>query len=622
MTLLRTQIIRKVQNTAGDAINGATATIVSLPSSATATVYSTETGTATISQPLISGLDGGFSGWLEEGHYSVTIASSSGTSTSRYYANHPYQSNLFTDAASVPLTVSGTTAQSANLTEWNNVGGTVIASIDGSGSISSPTITAIQGSVTNTQGSVVTLSGTVGTAVTNISNISGSVSSINSSLGSALGTISTNTAAIGSVSGTVTNIVTQPFGTVNADYTIGTSDSGKLIKLTQANGTTTVTIPTNGSVAFPIGQKIDFVQTVAGTTIFAAGSSSITLRGNPFTNITKTNSKVFMIKIDTNDWFLSGDLAERNWISYPSAGARYWNGIAASNNGQYITAADGNSTVLIRSSNYGTAWSTASAGSSTTYWNAGVNAVAMGTTGQYQTAIDAQYGGNIWVSSNYGTAWTVKGTAFSPKQYQCVTMSGNGQYQFVTAFNDYVIKSTDFGATWGTATNSGSRAWRGISCSASGQYVTALDQGGYIYTSSDYGVNWTARTGPGLQNWYGVTVAPIDGTTQYATNNGGYLFISTDRGITWNAVTQLGQLDYAYFITCSYSGAKVALNIPENNSKGYVWTSSDYGTTWTKRIASGSSLRYVLTYTQDFPSSPKLFVADYLGYIQQAQDSL
>ena len=113
MTLLRTQIIRKVQNTAGDAINGATATIVSLPSSATATVYSTETGTATISQPLISGLDGGFSGWLEEGHYSVTIASSSGTSTSRYYANHPYQSNLFTDAASVPLTVSGTTAQSA-----------------------------------------------------------------------------------------------------------------------------------------------------------------------------------------------------------------------------------------------------------------------------------------------------------------------------------------------------------------------------------------------------------------------------------------------------------------------------------------------------------------------------
>jgi hypothetical protein len=334
MTLLRTQIIRKVQNTAGDAISGATATIVSLPSSATATVYSTETGTATISQPLISGLDGGFSGWLEEGHYSVTIASSSGTSTSRYYANHPYQSNLFTDAASVPLTVSGTTSQSANLTEWNNVGGTVIASIDGSGSISSPTITAIQGSVTNTQGSVVTLSGTVGTAVTNISslnsslgsvsgtvgtavtnisNISGSVSSINSSLGSALGTISTNTAAIGSVSGTVTNIVTQPFGTVSTNYTLALSDSSKLIKLTNGSGTAiTITLPPNGSVAFPVGQKVDLLQTGLGTvtigTAVAGTAGTVVLRTTPSAILRTQYSAASIIKIDTNEWALMGDL--------------------------------------------------------------------------------------------------------------------------------------------------------------------------------------------------------------------------------------------------------------------------------------------------------------------------
>lgn len=339
MALLRTQIVRKVQNQTGSAIANANATIYSLPDNSLATVYTNETGTATYTQPLQSGLDGSFAGWLELGDYSITIASSAGTSTSRYYANHPQQSYLETYGDDVPLTVKAGTALTSNMAEWKDSSGTTVMSVSTAGSITSPTITAIQGSVNNTQGSVVavnsslgsalgtigtntaaigSVSGTVGTAVTNISNI-------NSSLGSALGTISTNTAAIGSVAGTVstnttaitnlqgtvTNIVTQPFGTVNANYTIGTADANKLIKTTSATAIT-ITLPPNGSVAFPVGQGIDVVQMAAGSVTFgtatAGTAGTVTILSTPSLILRTQYSGARITKTDTNEWLIIGDM--------------------------------------------------------------------------------------------------------------------------------------------------------------------------------------------------------------------------------------------------------------------------------------------------------------------------
>lgn len=304
MALLRTQIVRKVQNQAGSAIANANATIYSLPDNSLATVYTNETGTATYTQPLQSGLDGSFAGWLELGDYSITIASSAGTSTSRYYANHPQQSYLETYGDDVPLTVKAGTALTSNMAEWKDASGTTVMSVSTAGSITSPTVTAIQGSVTNTQGSV---------------------AAVNSSLGSALGTIGTNTAAIGSVSGTVgtavtnvsnlsgtvTNLVTQPFGTVAVSYVIGTADANKLLKITSSTAVT-MTLPPNGSVAFPVGQKVDFLQTGTGTVTFAVATSgtagTVTLRSTPSSIIRTQYSAVTVIKIDTDEWALMGDL--------------------------------------------------------------------------------------------------------------------------------------------------------------------------------------------------------------------------------------------------------------------------------------------------------------------------
>lgn len=172
-------------------------------------------------------------------------------------------------------------------------------------------VTATQGSVAATQGSVVTLAGTVSTNTSNISSISGSVTAINSSLGSVAGTVTTNTNAITNLQGTVTNIVTQQFGTVNANYTIGTADANKLIKTTSATAIT-ITLPPNGSVAFPVGQGIDVVQMAAGSVTFgtaAAGTAgTVTILSYPSLILRAQYSGARIIKTDTNEWLIIGGM--------------------------------------------------------------------------------------------------------------------------------------------------------------------------------------------------------------------------------------------------------------------------------------------------------------------------
>jgi hypothetical protein len=96
--ILRTPITRKVQDLNGNAISGATANITVAPGTTIATIYDSETGVGTVSQPLVSNADGSFDGWLQIGLYEMEISSSFGTATSRYYVNHPQQSLLQGDS--------------------------------------------------------------------------------------------------------------------------------------------------------------------------------------------------------------------------------------------------------------------------------------------------------------------------------------------------------------------------------------------------------------------------------------------------------------------------------------------------------------------------------------------
>ena len=88
-------------------------------------------------------------------------------------------------------------------------------------------------------------------------------------------------------------------------YALVLADAGKLVTLANASAIT-LTVPTNASVAFPIGTQIMIAQMLAGRVTV---SSSATLRTTPGA-ITRTQfSGATLTKIDTDEWLLVGDTA-------------------------------------------------------------------------------------------------------------------------------------------------------------------------------------------------------------------------------------------------------------------------------------------------------------------------
>lgn len=112
--------------------------------------------------------------------------------------------------------------------------------------------------------------------------------------------------------------VLQPIGTAigtaataGSVYTLGTIDSGKLL-LCSGTASGTVVVPPNGSVSFAIGQKIDFVQMGTGTVtivgLATAGIGTSYVRSTPSAILRTQYSAASVIKINTDEWLLIGDL--------------------------------------------------------------------------------------------------------------------------------------------------------------------------------------------------------------------------------------------------------------------------------------------------------------------------
>lgn len=92
---------------------------------------------------------------------------------------------------------------------------------------------------------------------------------------------------------------------VLADGSFATSNP--LLTLSNASPIT-VTIPTNASVAFPIGTQIDAAQIGAGVVTFApAGGVTIRSKAGNL-SIGAQYVGVSLVKIGTNEWLLLGDL--------------------------------------------------------------------------------------------------------------------------------------------------------------------------------------------------------------------------------------------------------------------------------------------------------------------------
>jgi hypothetical protein len=102
---------------------------------------------------------------------------------------------------------------------------------------------------------------------------------------------------------------TLPFNAqVGTTYTIALTDAGDVVTLTNASAIT-VTVPTNASVAFPIGTQITLAQMGAGK-VTVAGAAGVTVYStDSHLSLRAQYSSGTLIKTATNTWLLIGDLA-------------------------------------------------------------------------------------------------------------------------------------------------------------------------------------------------------------------------------------------------------------------------------------------------------------------------
>jgi hypothetical protein len=90
------------------------------------------------------------------------------------------------------------------------------------------------------------------------------------------------------------------------NYTLVLSDRNKMIEMNVGSGNT-LTVPTNASVAFPVGTQIVILQTGAGQTTVSGGG--VTINGTPGTKLRAQWSSATLIKRATDTWVLTGDLS-------------------------------------------------------------------------------------------------------------------------------------------------------------------------------------------------------------------------------------------------------------------------------------------------------------------------
>jgi hypothetical protein len=91
-----------------------------------------------------------------------------------------------------------------------------------------------------------------------------------------------------------------------ASYTLVAADKDKMVEM-GVGSANNLTVPTNSSVAYPIGTKITVVQTSTGqTTIAPAGG--VTINGTPGLKLRAQWSAVTLVKRAENTWVAFGDL--------------------------------------------------------------------------------------------------------------------------------------------------------------------------------------------------------------------------------------------------------------------------------------------------------------------------
>jgi hypothetical protein len=298
------------------------------------------------------------------------------------------------------------------------------------------------------------------------------------------------------------------------------------------------------------------------------------------------------------------------YIYKPSAGNKYWQGIAISADGTKMVANTTGPGVVSRSTDSGDTWSDLNLGVVIDW-----KSVVMSADGT-KIVVGSAYG-DIYTSTNSGSTWTKQNSAPSGSLYNLscsVDASKIISILYVDIIRVYV--STDSGVTWTDRTPSS--VINGVTSTPSGgKPIVSLDGstmivpgGGALYISTNDGVSWTESIPSSGHSWDACGCSS-DGSKIVAAYYSSYIYTSTNRGQTWTqqagSPSQSLSLFYLSF-SCSRDFTIILANtlIFGSNYIGTIYRSTDSGVTWTADVnspTSGSS--YYISYLASSPDAMK-----------------
>lgn len=107
------------------------------------------------------------------------------------------------------------------------------------------------------------------------------------------------------------NILASSIITVNAQtgtaYTPGTAQVGQLTTLSNV-AAQTITIPANSSVAFAIGDQLNFMNLSTGTATFAPAGTAVIRSAGSKLKLADQYAVCTVLKIDTDAWVMVGNV--------------------------------------------------------------------------------------------------------------------------------------------------------------------------------------------------------------------------------------------------------------------------------------------------------------------------
>ena len=184
--------------------------------------------------------------------------------------------------------------------------------------VGSVTSVAVSGGTTGltTSGGPITSSGTVtlaGTlAVANGGTGGTTAATARSGIGAAASGANTDITSVATTTTINSNVIGYrdvPQNAQSGAYTFAAGDAGKHLYSTNS-GAQTVTVPTNASVALPVGTAVSIVNngttaitfTTTGTTVYKAGTSAAWASGGTLA----VRGMATFLKVATDTWFVSG----------------------------------------------------------------------------------------------------------------------------------------------------------------------------------------------------------------------------------------------------------------------------------------------------------------------------